>query len=46
MGRKKIYLTEEEKTSIKRQRAKQYYWDNKESQDNKARERYHNKIQR
>ena len=40
MGRNKIYLTEEEKIAVKRQRAKLYYWANKEEQDNKARLRY------
>ena len=40
MGRLKKYLTEEEKKAVKKQRAHEYYWKNKEKQDAKARERY------
>jgi hypothetical protein len=40
MGRLKKYLTEEEKLAVKKQRAHDYYWKNKEKQDEKARQRY------
>jgi len=39
MGRLKKYQTELEKQEIKRLRAKKYYWDNKEDQDDKQRKR-------
>jgi hypothetical protein len=39
MGRLKKYLTEEEKLNAKRLRAKKYYWDNKQDQDEKQRKR-------
>ena len=42
MGRIKKYLTLEEKLAVKKQRAYDYYWNNKEKQDEKARERYQN----
>ncbi len=42
MGRIKKY-TEEEKLEVKRLRSKNYYWDNKKDQDEKARERYKRK---
>ena len=35
MGRLKKYVTEEEKLNVKRTRAKKYYWDNKQDQDEK-----------
>ena len=31
----KKYVTEEEKLNVKRTRAKKYYWDNKQDQDEK-----------
>jgi hypothetical protein len=40
MGRLKKYLTEEEKQSVKKQRAHDYYWKNKEKQDERARQKY------
>jgi hypothetical protein len=40
MGRLKKYLTEEEKLNIKKQRAYDYYWKNKEKQDERAKQRY------
>jgi hypothetical protein len=43
MGRLKKYLTEEEKLAVKKQRAYDYYWNNKEKQDEKAKQRYKNK---
>ena len=33
MGRLKKYQTEEEKQVIKKQRAREYYWNNKEQED-------------
>ena len=45
MGRLKKYLTEEEKKAVKKQRAYDFYWDNKEKQDEKARQRYHRNLQ-
>ena len=45
MGRLKKY-TEEEKLEIKRSRSKKYYWDNKQDQDEKARELYRRRIQK
>jgi hypothetical protein len=43
MGRLKKYQTEEEKQAVKKQRAREYYWNNKEQEDEKARQRYRNK---
>jgi hypothetical protein len=40
MGRLKKYLTEKDKQLIKKQRAHDYYWNNKEKQDERARQRY------
>ncbi len=40
MGRLKKYQTEEEKLAVKKQRSNDYYWKNKEKQDEKARQRY------
>ena len=45
MGRLKKYLTEEEKLAVKKQRAHDYYWKNKEQQDEKARQRYYRNLQ-
>ena len=45
MGRLKKYLTKEEKLAVKKQRAKEYYWKNKEQQDEKARQRYYGNLQ-
>ncbi len=45
MGRLKKYQTEEEKQAVKRQRAREFYWTNKEQQDEKARERYRRNLQ-
>lgn len=39
MGRLKKYQNELEKQKIKCLRAKKYYWDNKEDQDDKQRKR-------
>lgn len=43
MGRLKKYKTPEEKTQAQREWSKKYYWDNKEQQDEKAKQRYRNK---
>lgn len=43
MGRTKKYNTIEEKETIKRQRASDYYWQHKDEQDEKARQRYYKK---
>ncbi len=43
MGRLKKYQTLEEKNAVKKQRAHDYYWDNKEKCDEKQRERDRNK---
>lgn len=43
MGRLKKYLTEKEKLAVKKQRAYDYYWGNKEQQDERARQRYNKK---
>lgn len=43
MGRLKKYLTEEEKTKAKKQRAHDYYWKNKEKQDARAKNYYKRK---
>lgn len=43
MGRLKKYKTLEEKLEVKRKRSKEYYWNNKEKQDARAKERYRNK---
>ena len=40
MGRLKKYQTLEEKNTVKKQRAKTFYWNNKEQEDEKARQRY------
>lgn len=45
MGRLKKYQTEEEKQAVKRQRAREYYWINKEQEDEKARQRYRRNLQ-
>ena len=45
MGRLKKYQTEEEKMAVKRQRARDYYWTNKEQEDEKAKQRYRRNIQ-
>lgn len=45
MGRLKKYQTEEEKQAVKRQRARDYYWNNKEQEDEKAKQRYHRNLQ-
>jgi hypothetical protein len=39
MGRLKKYQTLEEKNAVKKQRAYDYYWNNKKEQDAKQRER-------
>ncbi len=44
MGRLKKYQTEEEKQIVKRLRAKKYYWDNKQDQDEKAKQRYRKSL--
>jgi hypothetical protein len=40
MGRLKKYLTKDEKLAVKKQRAYDYYWNNKEKQDEKSKQRY------
>jgi hypothetical protein len=45
MGRLKKYQTLEEKNAVKKQRAHDYYWKNKEKCDGKSKERYHRNIQ-
>ena len=40
MGRIKKYQTEEEKLAVKKQRAYDYYWRNKDRQDERAKQRY------
>lgn len=40
MGRLKKYQTLEEKNAVKKQRAYDYYWKNKEQEDEKAKQRY------
>jgi hypothetical protein len=40
MGRLKKYQTLKEKNAVKKQRARDYYWNNKEQEDEKARQRY------
>ena len=40
MGRIKKYQTPEEKQQAKKQRAHEYYWNNKEKQDERAKQRY------
>lgn len=42
MGRLKKYQTLEEKLEAKRLRAKKYYWENKEKQDERAKQYYRN----
>ena len=39
MGRLKKYLTEEEKSEIRRKWSREYYWKNKEQCDEKQRKR-------
>ena len=46
MGRLKKYLTEEKKLAVKKQRAYDYYWNNKEKQDENARSRYYKNRKR
>ena len=45
MGRLKKYQTLEEKIAAKKQRAYNYYWSNKEQEDEKARQRYYRNLQ-
>ena len=45
MGRLKKYQTEKEKIEVKRLRAKNYYWNNKEREDAKQKTRYHRNLQ-
>jgi len=45
MGRRKKYLTEEEKKLAARKRAHAYYWKNKEKCDAQARKRYRRNLQ-
>jgi hypothetical protein len=45
MGRLKKYQTLEEKNAVKKQRAHDYYWSNKEQQDERAKQRYRRNIQ-
>lgn len=40
MGRLKKYLTEKDKQMAKKQRAHDYYWNNKEKQDERANQNY------
>ena len=46
MGRLKKYNTPEEKLEAKRLRAKTYYWNNKEQEDEKSKQRYKRKKDR
>lgn len=41
MGRKKKYLTEEEKIEARKERQMRYYWRNQEKLKKQNRERYH-----
>ena len=43
MGRLKKYKTEEDRKEANRQKAKRYYWRNKEKIDAKNKERYRRK---
>ena len=45
MVRLKKYQTLEEKNAVKKQRAKEFYWKNKEKCDGKSKERYRRNIQ-
>lgn len=45
MGRIKKYLTPEEKLQAQKEWSKKYYWNNKEQEDEKARQRYRRNIQ-
>lgn len=45
MGRLKKYQTEDEKLQMKKKRAHDYYWKNKEQQDEKAKQRYYRNLQ-
>jgi hypothetical protein len=45
MGRLKKYQTKEEKIEAKRLRAKNYYWNNKKREDERAKQRYHRNLQ-
>jgi hypothetical protein len=44
MGRIKKYLTPEEKQESRNRASKKYYWKNKEQEDEKARQRYQEKM--
>ena len=45
MGRTKKYNTIEEKKLAQCQASKEYYWRNKEQEDEKARQRYYRNLQ-
>lgn len=45
MGRIKKYFTAEEKQASRAKASKKYYWNNKEQEDAKARERYRRNLQ-
>lgn len=44
MGRKKKYLTEEDKKLAQKLASQKYYWKNKKIEDEKARQRYRKKT--
>lgn len=44
MGRIKKYLTPEDKKQARADASKRYYWNNKEQEDEKARQRYYKNI--
>ena len=43
MGRLKKYITPEAKQQSRREASKRYYWNNKDQEDAKSRERYKRK---
>lgn len=45
MGRIKKYNTLEEKMKSRAEASKKYYWNNKEQQDEKAKQRYYRNLQ-
>ena len=40
MGRRKLYISDEEKKQANREKAMKFYWKNKEECDKRARDRY------
>jgi hypothetical protein len=41
MGRRKVYITEEQKIAARKKRQMDYYWKNQETINKKNLERYH-----